>query len=792
MMKKLLGTITFVFLALNNYAQESQYQIKGRVVDAQTKEPVANATIKCNAQVVVANEKGFFAFSKIFAKGKYNVIVASVGYQKLEQSVYVKNQNVFVETPLEKSEAKLQDLEVSSIRANDKAPFTKTNIPKNEIAALNQGQDLPFLLNQTPSVVVNSDAGNGVGYTGIRIRGTDATRINVTLNGIPYNDAESQGTYFVDLPDFASSLNSIQIQRGVGTSSNGTGAFGATINLSTNELNEKPYTEINNSFGSFNTWKNTVKAGTGLINKHFTVDARLSQITSNGYIERASSNLQSAALSAAYYINKKASLKFNLFTGKEKTYQAWNGIDSAKLATNPTYNYSGTEKPGTPYDNETDNYKQTHYQLFYNQTINNNLSFNVAAFYTKGLGYYENYKADRKYTNYGIINPAVATTDLIQRQWLDNDFYGQIFSIQYKKHSNTVTFGGSWTDYKGKHYGEVIWAKNGGFEPNQKYYNVGTAKKYERSFYAKMQHNISNSISLFADLQYRFVEHDMPGFKYNPTLFVNRKFNFINPKLGITYEKNAWKYYISYALASKEPNRDDFEAGLTNQPKEETLHDFELGVERKTSKYTIGATIYYMLYKNQLVLTGKINDVGSYTRSNVDKSYRTGIELQGSYVFSNWLNVVANITFSKNKIKDFVEYFDDYDNGGQIAIKHTNTDITLSPNITSFGQINFIASKNLTFSLNSKYVGKQYLDNTQNESRILNSYYTQDVKVFYKLNNKIFKETFLIASLNNVFNKKYQPNGYTFSYLYGGSVTTENYYFPMAGTNFMLSLNIKL
>jgi len=782
----------FVLLALNNYAQENQYQIKGRVVDTKTKEPVANATIKCNAQVVAANEKGMFAFSKIFSKGKYNLVAASIGYQSTEQLVYVKNQDVIVEILIEKSETKLQDLEIISIRANEKAPFTKTNIQKKEIELLNQGQDLPFLLNQTPSVVVNSDAGNGVGYTGISIRGTDATRINVTLNGIPYNDAESQGTYFVDLPDFSSSLNSIQIQRGVGTSSNGTGAFGATINLSTNELNEKPYAEINNSFGSFNTWKNTVKAGTGLISNHFTVDARLSQITSNGYMDRASSNLKSAALSTAYYINKKASIKFNLFTGNEKTYQAWNGIDSAKLASNPTYNYSGTEKPGTPYDNETDNYKQTHYQLFYNQNINENLAFNIAAFYSKGLGYYENYKADRKYADYGVVFSPTSATDLIQRQWLDNDFYGQIFSFQYKKNANILTIGGSWTDYKGKHFGEVIWAANGGFTPNQRYYDVGTAKKYERSLYAKWQHNLNNSLSLFADVQYRFVEHDMPGFKYNPTLFVNRKFNFINPKIGLSYNKNGWISYLSYALASKEPNRNDFEAGLTNQPKEEILHDFELGVEKKTSKFTLGATLYYMLYKDQLVLTGKINDVGSYTRTNVDNSYRTGLELQGSYIFSNWVNVLANITFSKNKIKDFVEFYDDYDNGGQVAIKHINTNITLSPNLTSFGQVNFIVSKNLSFSLNSKFVGKQYLDNTQNESRILNSYYTQDVKTFFKLKNKIFKETFLIASFNNVFNKKYQPNGYTYSYLYGGSLTTENYYFPMAGTNFMISLNIKL
>jgi iron complex outermembrane receptor protein len=776
-------------LALTNYAQEKQYNISGKIIDAQTNEPVAQATVKCNRIVVAANEKGVFSFAKSFVKAKYNLVVTSVGYTSIQETIIVKDQNVDVEIKLQKSETHLQDLEVSSIKANDNAPFAKTNLNKKEIAVLNVGQDIPFILNQTPSVVINSDAGNGVGYTGIRIRGTDATRINVTLNGIPYNDAESQGTFFVNLPDFSSSVNSIQVQRGVGTSSNGTGAFGATINLSTNEYNENVYAEINNSFGSFNTWKNTVKAGTGLINNHFTVDARLSQVKSDGYIDRASSNLQSAALSAAYY-KKNASLRFNFFSGKEKTYQAWNGIDAATLAINPTYNSSGTDKSGTPYDNETDNYTQTHYQLFYNQNMNSYWSFSVAAFLTKGLGYFENYNKNQDYSNYGLTG-SIAKADLIKQQWLDNDFYGQIFSVQYKKNKNIFTIGGSWTDYIGGHYGKIIWAAAGGFEPNQKYYDVN-AKKFERSFYAKMQHSISNALSVFADAQYRFVEHDMPGFKANPTLLVNRKFNFINPKLGFTYNKNGWQTYVSYAMANKEPNRDDFEAGVTTQPKAEKLHDFELGVETKKKNYSFAATAYYMLYKDQLVLNGKINDVGSYTRTNVANSYRAGLELQGSYIFTKWLNISVNVTFSKNKIKEFSEFADDYDNGGQIEIKHTNTDITLSPNVVSSNQVNFFINKNIGVSLVGKYVGKQYLDNTQNEGRVLNSYYTQDLKASMIIPNKLFKETVLMASLNNVFNKKYQPNGYSFSYVNGGSFTTENYYFPMAGINFMLSLNVKL
>ena len=782
--------MVFSLVVLFNYAHENQYKIFGKVVDAKTNLPLSAATVVCKGETAATNSDGFFRMGVLFKNGTYTVSVSYSGYEKMEQKIIVKDKNVELIFKLNEIINRLDDLEVKSIKASDIAPFTKTNITKSEIVGLNQGQDLPFLLNQTPSVVVSSDAGNGVGYTYIKIRGSDATRINVTLNGIPFNDAESQGAYFVDMPDMASSLSSIQVQRGVGTSSNGTGAFGASINLSTNEYNEKQYAEVNNSFGSFNTWKNTVKAGTGLINNHFTVDARLSQVKSDGYIDRATSNLQSAGVSAAYY-NKQSSIRFNFFTGKEKTYQAWNGIDAATLATIPTFNSSGTDKPGTPYTNETDNYTQKHYQLFYNQTINNNLSFNIASFYTKGFGYYENYNAKKSYAAYGLIGSTVEA-DLINQQWLDNDFYGGIFSVQFKKKKNILTVGGSLTNYKGMHYGQIIWAEKGGFEPNQKYYDL-KASKYERSFYTKIQHSINNTFSVFLDAQYRFVEHDMPGFKNNSSLLVNRKFNFINPKIGFTYNKNNWQTYISYAMATKEPNRNDFETSATNQPKEEKLHDFECGVERKNKNYNLGATLYYMIYKDQLVLNGKINDVGAATRTNVENSYRLGIELQGSFIVTKWLNFNANVTLSKNKIKEFNEYADDYDNGGQVAIQHNNTDITLSPNIISSNQLNFIINKNVDVSLVGKYVGKQYLDNNQNEDRTLSSFYTQDIKASYKISNKIFKETIVMVGINNIFNKKYTPNGINYgSYISGGVLSSYNYYFPMAGTNFMLSLNVKL
>ncbi len=397
----------------------------------------------------------------------------------------------------------LTPVEVRAIRASENAPFTKTNLSKKEIAKVNLGQDIPFLLNQTPSVVINSDAGNGVGYTGIRIRGTDATRINVTLNGIPYNDAESQGTFFVNLPDFGSSVNSIQIQRGAGTSSNGAGAFGASINMSTNEVNKEAFAEINNTYGSFNTWKNTIKVGSGLLNDHFTVDARLSNISSNGFIDRAKTNLKSFYLSTAYLSNK-TSLRLNIFSGKEKTYQAWNGISEADLKSgNRTINYAGMEKPGTPYDNETDNYTQTHYQLFFTQQLNKDISFNTALFLTRGKGYYEQYKADKKFVDYGLSNLIIGSTtitrsDFIRQLWLDNDYYGNIFSLQYKKNNTQLIVGGAFTRYDGEHYGKLVWASNGGLpEPNYKWYDHDAVKN-DFNIYTKWQQNFSTHWNLFA------------------------------------------------------------------------------------------------------------------------------------------------------------------------------------------------------------------------------------------------------------------------------------------------------
>lgn len=688
----------------------------------------------------------------------------------------------------------LLPVEVRATRASKTAPFAKTNISHEEIEKGNLGQDLPFLLNQTPSIVVSSDAGNGVGYTYMHIRGSDATRINVTLNGIPYNDAESELTYFVDLPDFASSVNSIQIQRGVGTSSNGAGAFGATINFSTNETNARPYVEINNSYGSFYTLKNTVKAGTGLIGHHFTTDIRLSRISSDGYIDRAFSNLQSLYYSSAY-ISDKNDLRFNLIAGKERTYQAWYGVLESDLKAHRTINYAGMEKPGDPYLNQTDNYWQNHYQLFYTHRFTSFISFNMALFYTKGYGYYEEYKTGQNYMTYYMPYPingtdTTFTTDLVRQLWLDNDYYGSTFSFIRQLKKTVLTIGGAGTKYNGAHYGLVTWAQQG-INGNPLYYDVNAIKK-DANIYAKWQQDLSNTIQSFIDLQVRQVDYLINGFENNPQLILHPNYTFFNPKAGITYHLNKWMIYGSYSISNKEPIRDDFEASQQQQPVPEHMGDAELGVEYKYSKYSWSANLYYMKYKDQLVLTGKINDVGAYTRTNIPKSYRMGIELQGSATLTDWLKASANISISRNKILHFTEFIDNYDNGSQKANQYSETDISFSPSVIGAATLTIMPVRNFSIDLQSKYVSKQYLDNTSNNNRSLNPFFVEDARIIYSFSKKQLKNVQLIFQVYNAFNKLYEPNGSTYSYYSGNTLNTENYYSPMAGTNVMAGVNIKI
>ncbi len=683
----------------------------------------------------------------------------------------------------------LQPVEINVVKATDKNPFAKTNFNKETIKKLNIGQDLPFILNNTPSVVVNSDAGNGIGYTGIRIRGTDAARINVTLNGIPYNDAESQGTFLVNIPDIASSAGSIQIQRGVGTSANGAGSFGGSINLSTNEINKHKNFELNSTAGSFGSFKNTLIFNSGIFAKNFLIDARLSNIRSDGYVDRASSRLKSFYVSGAY-VNANSSLRLNIFTGKEKTYQAYYGIDQKGLDTNRTYNQAGTEKPGAPYENQTDNYTQTHYQLFYNHKINQYLKTNIAVFLTRGKGYYEQYKANQSLKNY---NPSsTGKSDIVRQLWLDNYFYGTTFSLQYDKKKTQLVFGGGINKYDGKHYGFVTWAeKQTAIPANYKYYDLN-AFKNDFSVYSKWTQKIATNVETFLDLQMRNVNYTINGFRGNPTLVVKNNFTFLNPKAGITYAKNNLKLYASYGRAVKEPNRDDFEASISQAPTPEKINDIETGFEFKKNKVQFGTNFYYMFYKDQLVLNGKINDVGAATRQNIAKSYRAGVEFFGAAQINKILSLTGNITISKNKVKDYTDFVYNYDNDTQVSTFFKEADIAYSPNVISSLSINIVPIKNVSIALISKYVGKQFLDNTSNEARKLKAFFTQDMRADYTIKGKKINEANFFAQVNNVFSKLYEPNGYTFSYISGGEAYTENYYFPMAPINFLVGVNVKV
>ena len=606
------------------------------------------------------------------------------------------------------------------------------------------------------------------------------------MNGIPYNDAESQGVFFVDLPDISSSINSIQVQRGVGTSSNGAGAFGATINIGTNNFIENPYAEFSNSYGSFNTHKHTLKLGTGLIKDHFTFDARLSKIGSDGYIDRATSDLASYYTTAAYY-NAHTQIRFNAFGGKEKTYQAWYGVPESMLKSHRTFNPAGTEKPGDPYENQTDNYKQNHYQFFLNHSFNESIALNFAFFLTKGKGYYEEYKADQDPRDYGVND--IGTTDVVRQLWLDNDFYGNIFSLHYKKNKTQLTLGGGWNQYNGNHFGKLIWAARPiptGFP----YYELD-ALKTDLNFYGKWEQKVSERFSTFADLQFRKVKYDLNGFRNNPDLIISNKYKFVNPKAGIAYRNQDFRAYFSYALGRKEPNRDDFEAGLNQQPKPESLHDFELGVEKRINKASLAATLFYMKYKDQLVLTGKINDVGAYTRTNIPDSYRFGVELQASIQPLSKLKWDGNLSLSENKVLRFTDYVDDYDFGDQQSTYYEKTDIAFSPGVIASSTFTFLPKKNIEASLLSKYTGSQFLDNTGSNNKKLDAYFLNDVRLMWTTKAKFFKEISVIGQVNNIFDVKYEPAGYTFSYYYLLNLTTENYYYPMAGVNFMVGLNLK-
>ncbi|HEY0045800.1 MAG TPA: TonB-dependent receptor [Flavobacterium sp.] len=694
-----------------------------------------------------------------------------------------------------KTTVPLDEVIISAIRADEQTPVTFTNLSKAEIAKRNLGQDIPILMNFMPSVVTTSDAGAGVGYTGIRVRGSDATRVNVTINGIPYNDPESQGTFWVNMPDFASSVESLQLQRGVGTSTNGSGAFGASLNLLTASYSPIAKAEISNSLGSFNTRKHTVNFSTGLLNEKFELAGRLSNITSDGYIDRAFSDLKSYFLQGTY-VGKSTLIKALVFGGTERTYQSWNGLeDPEKLKNDRTYNTAGeyTDNSGNIafYDNETDNYQQDHYQLHWSEKITANWNTNLALHYTKGRGFYENYKVDEDLADYNlqpqVINgEEVASSDIIRQKWLDNDFYGTTFSANYKTSAFNFILGGGWNKYDGSHFGNVLYARSIVLPVhNYEYYNDSSTKT-DFNVFAKANIDLSEKLSLFGDLQYRAVTYRADG---DETGIIDDDFGFFNPKAGITFNASSKSnFYLSYARANREPNRTDYSTG---NPAPESMDDFELGWRYSASRTRLNINGYYMKYQNQLILTGALDDVGNPIRENSGNSFRAGIEIDASVNIGSKFIVRPNLTVSANKNEDFVFQRDGVlQNLGQ-------TNIAFSPNVVFGNILTYMPVKNLQISLMSKFVGDQYMANIDSDASKLDAYGVSDLNIYYEIKpQKVFKAIVFSALINNIFDYEYESNGYFYTYddnwTDPASITTIEGagYYPQAGTNFLLGMTL--
>lgn len=686
---------------------------------------------------------------------------------------------------------KMDEILVKSSRVDQSMPFTYSNINREELEVRNLGQDVPYTLKWTPSIVVTSDAGTGIGYTGIRVRGSDPTRTNVTINGIPLNDAESQAVFWVNMPDFVSSTEDIQIQRGVGTSTNGAGAFGASINLNTSKLNKEAYAEVNLSGGSFQTTKGNILFGTGLLNNRWTFDGRLSKIHSNGYIDRAEANLSSFYGSLASY-GHYSSLRLNIFHGSELTYQAWNGVPVQYIDDDilRTYNSAGAERPLSPYDNEVDDYQQTHYQLLYHHQFNSFLRTNGALHYTRGKGFFEQYKADEPLSDY--LFESEESSDLVRRRWLDNHFFGAVGNINLQGSSMGLTadFGGAFHRYLGRHFGEVIWnSADLSLQDLQPYYD-NDATKNDGNIYLKIQMPFGNQLRSYVDLQQRWVGYQFLGLNADG-LALNQKVNhsFFNPKAGLNLavQDNLGNIYCSVAIAHKEPNRDDYtESTATSRPKAERLIDYELGYRYKTENVRVGLNGYLMQYKDQIVPTGQLNDVGAYTRENVDDSYRAGVEAELGWQISSRLSLNVQQTISQNRINSFTEFVDNWDywyqdfentppeqlEPLQFQTLHENTDLAFSPNIVSslVAGYRLIDRENTTvdFELANKYVGKQYLDNTSNEGASLEGYLFTDARVTFETKPKWAKSLKIHFQLNNLFNRLYSTNGWVYRFQSAG------------------------
>lgn len=792
------NSIIFLFLFAGFLANAQQFTLSGKVVD-KSNEPLPGATVlvKETKQGVSTTLDGKFQFT--LKEGVYTLRVSYIGYETLEKKVNL-NSNQKITIQLNDSENLLDEVLVKAIRANSNTPVTYSNLDKKEISKRNLGQDIPVLLNYLPNTFSSSDAGAGVGYTYLNVRGSNGERINVTINGIPYNDAESHGTFFVNLGDFASSTENVQLQRGVGTSTNGSGAFGASLNILTDAISENSYGQVSNSFGSFNTRKHTVKFSTGRLNDHFELSGRVSNIYSDGYIDRAFTDLKSYFLQGAYSDNNTL-IKAIVFGGEEQTYQAWNGLTLSELQQNRRQNT-------LTYENETDNYKQDHFQFHWNERWNQNWSTNLGLNYTKGEGFFEQFEDDTDEIGLynGIVLPSdirvdedvngnpvnTPITDLIRRRWLDNDFYVLNFNLIYEKDDVNITSGISYSNYTGDHFGEVIWAK--AFAPNanirDRYY-FSDATKTDFSIFSKATFSINDKITGFIDLQGRFISYQTQGLTSDrDPLNVDSSFSFFNPKAGFIYElEENSKLYFSYARANREPNRNDFEGGVSTH---ETLDDFELGWRFASDKIKINTNVYFMNYTNQLVLTGAIDNVGAQIRATSGESYRLGLEIDADIQLSNRWNWKPNASISQNRNIDFREEIDG------VIENLGNTPLAFSPDAIVGSNFTYQASENFFISFLSKYVGTQFMSNLNSRvsnADVLDSFFTSDLNFVYQIKtDKIFDSIVITGLVNNIFNTEFVDRGYygTFGFDNNGSPATGDFagFYPQATLNFLLGVTL--
>jgi len=802
--------LLFVCLSIIPIFSWSQTLIKAVVLS--DKNPVENALVTIAKQNGITNQSGVFEI-ELQDTGRQILQIFHLSMEKFQKEIDLKNGiNDLGTIEIQYNSYTLDEMSVLSTRVTQEDPFSFNEISAETIKKQNLGQDLPYLLDQLPSVVVSSDAGNGIGYTGIRIRGTDPTRTNVTINGIPINDSESQGLWWVNMPDLASSTDNIQVQRGLGASTNGGSAFGASINLNTSKVKDKAELIFSNSYGSFNSRKHTLQFSTGLFQNHWFAEARLSHIQSDGFIDRASSSLQSYFVNAGY-LSDKSMIQFTHFAGKEKTYQAWGAVPIQYIDSVPTFN------PYT-YENETDNYTQSHYQLHWNQSWNEKIKSNLSLHYTKGFGYYEQYRNNELLADYLIqsTDSTVNSSDLIRQRWLDNDFYGFVYGLQYENKNLQIVWGGGWNRYKGAHFGKVIWARYAGnSEINHEYYR-NDAEKWDGNTYLKLNYQLKNKWNFYADLQHRYINYQFLGYNNQlDQISQDAVYHFFNPKIGLSFFPTPQqKIYFSLAMGHREPNRDDFTASSPeSRPRPERLINLELGYRKQFKKASIECNYYLMYYQDQLVLTGKINDVGAFTRQNVPISYRTGIELQSQWYILPQLLLSGNIAYSINKITAFKEFIDNWADGTQMEVEHKNTDISFSPNWVGSAQLQWDVfsfhsktsiKQELQLAIISKYVGKQFIDNSSNDLRSLPGFWVNDFRLTYQLGTKLCKELRLNFILKNFTNTFYANNAWTYRFYSPGydprnddpysTADQGDYYqmiglFPQARINFMIGLDLK-